>query len=836
MKPNYEKNTAHGRPKPPSGTATAVDTSFDINVLPAGVRLAEFEIIRLIDDSGFDIAYLACDHALDRHVRLKEYLPSGIALRTRAMNVTVKSPAHAEPFHAGMRSFLDEARLLSQMDCPSLIKVDSFWEANGVAYMVMPFYGGIPLKQAFEQRSFVPDETWIRKMLADLLDAVEAIHRARSVHFDISPDTIVLPDDGRPLLLEPGASRRVVGHVTRGRSTLLKPGFAPIELYLDTPGFKHGPWTDVYAVAAVTYFLLSGKPPPIAAARLGKDEMTPARIVGKGRYSESFLAALDHALAVRPEQRFRSVGAMREALGVGAPTPRALPSHAPAGTSAFLPGRDSHTVTQPAGQERLHAMLAEESTHKSGLSRSKAMVSAGVLAAGVIAGASVYWFMASPARAPGPAETVETAGPAASSPERTVSAPSATAQSDGNGINPQERPYAGQSASDALRPPESAAVERPAVTKEPAPPPAASASAASPAPGFLAPTPNPAVPRVSPEEELWKAALASNEVSGYERYLKRYPSGRFAAIAKSRLERIQSRTAAAAAPPPSAAAAPREFPASPEELAWKTAVAINEEPAYESYLSSFPRGPNAGAAREQLARLRAAETARLATAAKPKASAAAPAAAPTAAPAAAPTAAPTAESGASPAPVAANNPRAPQVEEAKALPDPVQPATRKTLRLADQTITGDFTTDPATGLATGRVRIDWNNGDRFDGNLVRGRKEGKGRFTWSNGQTYSGDWSNDQPNGRGTFLFANGNRYDGEVRDGLPHGQGTTRFRGGDMYSGSWARGKTNGHGRYTWISGSYWEGEFRNDTRTENGRMVFSEKALSAPSAASGG
>ncbi|MDB5794505.1 MAG: hypothetical protein JWR25_884 [Noviherbaspirillum sp.] len=794
MKYENENMTARGRPIPSSRAFAGADNSFGINVLPAGIRLGEFEIIKLIDDSGFDIAYLAYDHSLDCHVRLKEYMPSGIALRTPSMNVTVRSPEYAEAFQAGMRRFLEEARLLAQLDCPSLIKVDGFWEAHGAAYMVMPFYGGITLRQALQQHGIVADEAWIKALLADLFDATETLHRVQFLHRDISPDSIVLVDDGRPILLESGAARRVVGDLTHEPGTTLKPGFASIEQYSDTPGFKQGPWSDVHALAAVAYFLVAGKPPPPAVARIVNDEMVPASIAGKGRYSESFLSALDRALAVRPEQRIQSIAALREAVGVGQPRFRARPSQARAAVSAPA-SLDGHAAPPAGQQEWLRTMLAEESLRKGRL-RGKPMLLAGLLAAGAVAGASAYWFMGLPGM-PQRADTLATVRPAPPSAETGSSLPASpkSTQSAGAGISPQERPY-GESAVTEARTPEKAVAERPAAAPEQAP---------------AAPS-----PRVSPEDEMWKMASSLDEPSAYESYLRRYPTGRFAGVAKSRLERIRVRTAAATAA--TTVVAPQGTVASAAEAtAWKTAVALNEGAAYQSYLNAFPNGPNAATAREQLARLRAAETSRLAAvASRPQASAA-------------DAGAKLAE--ASAAPVRA----APRVDEAQPLSEPGQPAGRRTLRLAGLTMTGDFTTDPVTGHATGRVRIEWNNGDRFDGNLVKGMKEGKGRFTWGNGQTYSGDWANDQPNGRGTFLFANGNRYDGEVRNGLPHGEGTTRFRGGDMYSGSWVMGRSNGHGRYTWINGSYWEGEFRNDMRTENGKMVFSDKALSATGASGG-
>ncbi|RJF95635.1 protein kinase domain-containing protein [Noviherbaspirillum saxi] len=284
------------------------------NELPVGTRVGEFEIAGLVGKGGFGIVYLAYDCSLGRHVALKEYMPSGIASRSAGQNVTVTSPRFTDVFNAGMKSFINEARLLARFDSAALVKVHRFWEANGTAYMAMPFYEGITLKQAYQERKLVPDEQWIRTLLADLLDAVETIHGAHCLHRDIAPDNILLRTGGRPLLLDFGAARHVIGDMTHDLTAIVKPGFAPIEQYADIPGLKQGPWTDIYALGAVIYYLIIGKAPPAAVARSVNDEMLPARKVGKGRYSESFLMIVDRALTVRPEQRIQSVQAWRQAL------------------------------------------------------------------------------------------------------------------------------------------------------------------------------------------------------------------------------------------------------------------------------------------------------------------------------------------------------------------------------------------------------------------------------------------------------------------------------------------------------------------------------------------
>lgn len=287
--------------------------------LPNGTRIAEFEIVGLIGEGGFGIVYLAWDTLLRRHVALKEYIPAALAARSGS-GVTVRSERHEETFRAGLRSFINEAQLLAQFDHHSLVKVYRFWEANGTAYMVMPYYEGVTLKETLRALPGPPDETWLRTLLAPLLEALAVLHDAQCYHRDIAPDNIMLlKGSQRPLLLDFGAARRVIGDMTQALTVILKPGYAPVEQYAEVPSMKQGPWTDLYALAAVVYYAILGRTPPPAVGRLVGDTYAPlassAAATG-GRYSIPFLRAIDRALAVRPEERPQSVRQLADELGI----------------------------------------------------------------------------------------------------------------------------------------------------------------------------------------------------------------------------------------------------------------------------------------------------------------------------------------------------------------------------------------------------------------------------------------------------------------------------------------------------------------------------------------
>ena len=287
------------------------------NHLPVGFYLGEFEITKMLGEGGFGIVYLAEDHSLGRRVALKEYMPSSLAQRVGGTQVSVKSERHRETFEAGLKSFVNEARLLAQFDHPSLVKVYRFWEANGTAYMVMPFYEGVTLKDELKAMGAPPDENWLRELLEPLTEALAVIHTEQCYHRDIAPDNVILlKGSGRPLLLDFGAARRVIGDMTQALTVILKPGYAPVEQYAEVPGMKQGPWTDVYALAAVVYYAITGKTPPTSVGRLMNDNYVPMTQAGAGRYSPAFLAAMDRALIVKPEQRTQSIDDLRSDLGM----------------------------------------------------------------------------------------------------------------------------------------------------------------------------------------------------------------------------------------------------------------------------------------------------------------------------------------------------------------------------------------------------------------------------------------------------------------------------------------------------------------------------------------
>lgn len=300
---------------PTSLGAAAESVPFDSSTLQVGTRLGEFEITQVLGVGGFGIVYLARDHSLRRDVALKEYMPSALARRVDSINVSARSSSSAETFEAGLRSFVNEARMLAMFDHPSLVKVYRFWESNGTAYTVMPFYEGKTLKQVLSDKTVQPTEDWLKRLLAPLLDALEIVHSKHCFHRDIAPDNIFVLSDGKPVLIDFGAARQVIGDMGSNLTVILKHGYAPLEQYAGDPTMPQGAWTDLYALGAVLHYSITGTAPIPSVGRMIKDAYEPLAKRYAGHYSEPFLRAIDDALAVRSDQRPQSVAEFRSRLG-----------------------------------------------------------------------------------------------------------------------------------------------------------------------------------------------------------------------------------------------------------------------------------------------------------------------------------------------------------------------------------------------------------------------------------------------------------------------------------------------------------------------------------------
>ena len=211
---------------------------------------------------------------------------------------------------------------------------------------MLEYVDGQTLSALLGKYPTVPD-AHLQRIVHEVLSGLEEVHQAGYVHRDIKPSNIMLRGDGSAVLLDFGAARQAVGQRSKSITSILTPGYAPIEQY-DTKAADVGPWSDLYALGMVAYRCLSGVgdadlPDAVTRARTqrkGGQDLTPAAEVGKGVYDAHFLKAIDWATQVNEEERPQSIAAWQEALsdGRGTEAARTLPSApSPSPTSVSTP-------------------------------------------------------------------------------------------------------------------------------------------------------------------------------------------------------------------------------------------------------------------------------------------------------------------------------------------------------------------------------------------------------------------------------------------------------------------------------------------------------------------
>ncbi|MYD85585.1 MAG: protein kinase, partial [Acidobacteria bacterium] len=277
--------------------------------LPKGSTLEEYKVVRVLGAGGFGITYLAFDDLLDGPVALKEYFPAEVATRAADGRVAAMSPDQRQVFAWGLDRFIDEARSIRRCRHPNVVRAHRYVKAQGTAYIVMEYVEGESLQAILDERGRLTADEW-RRWLDPLLDGLAHVHGHGYLHRDIKPANIVIrAADGEPVLIDFGAAR--VAARERTHTQVLTPGYAPIEQY-SSEGIQ-GPPTDIHALAAVSYRVLTGKRLPSAPDRVlaGRYEPLAGRIPRAGR---AWLEAIDQGLALRPEDRPQTVEEWHSAL------------------------------------------------------------------------------------------------------------------------------------------------------------------------------------------------------------------------------------------------------------------------------------------------------------------------------------------------------------------------------------------------------------------------------------------------------------------------------------------------------------------------------------------
>ena len=266
---------------------------------------------RTLGAGGFGITYVGYDLKLNSKVAIKEYYMSGGVSRTRSLTVVPTDKTNEAPFNKGKERFLDEAKVLAQfIDEPNIVNVRDYFEENGTAYIVMEFLDGEDLTHYARKHGRLSFEE-VLALLEPAMMALDKVHKKGLIHRDISPSNLMLLKDGRVKVLDFGTARTQSVLGEKSLSIMLKPGYAPEEQYR-THG-QQGPWTDVYAMSATFYRLLTDKTPPISTDRMFEDRIELPSALGV-KITPQQEAALMRGLAVRSTDRIQSMEELAKCL------------------------------------------------------------------------------------------------------------------------------------------------------------------------------------------------------------------------------------------------------------------------------------------------------------------------------------------------------------------------------------------------------------------------------------------------------------------------------------------------------------------------------------------
>ena len=275
--------------------------------------IQEYCLEKVVGHGSFGIVYVAKNTYLPETVAIKEFLPAELADRAEGTLVVPRSDDMKEVYEEVLNKFLMEARTLYELAQPlphkNIVRVMRYIEANGTAYMVMDYEKGDSLTEKLKEPHLTMPEKELSAILFPLLDGLEKVHNANIIHRDIKPDNILIRPDGSPVFIDFGAARRRRPDGQKTQFPMFTPNYAAPEQYYDLG--EQGKWTDIYELGATLYRAVTGKVPTNAAERLRGKDYQPAVDVAADHYTPAFLAAIDSALALQPQDRPQNIAEWR---------------------------------------------------------------------------------------------------------------------------------------------------------------------------------------------------------------------------------------------------------------------------------------------------------------------------------------------------------------------------------------------------------------------------------------------------------------------------------------------------------------------------------------------
>lgn len=273
------------------------------NSLPQNYKLnARYTILHQIGQGGFGITYKAYDSVFDRDVCIKELFIDGNSRREESLSITSQAVGNID-FDYFKNKFLEEAQKLAKFEHPNIVKVLEYFEANNTAYMVMDFIEGKSLKEYVNDKGKLNEEQALG-IFNQLLDATKNIHAKNYLHRDIKPDNIIITLEDKAVLIDFGTAKfHEDDNGDTSTLVLLSHGYAPPEQYSNE--HKKDKYTDIYALGATLYFMLTGIKPIQATDRTIKEMISVNEI--NPHVKSKVVNAITKAMQLKPSERYKNV-------------------------------------------------------------------------------------------------------------------------------------------------------------------------------------------------------------------------------------------------------------------------------------------------------------------------------------------------------------------------------------------------------------------------------------------------------------------------------------------------------------------------------------------------
>lgn len=286
-----------------------MENSYEIYWLKKGTVLAgKYRIDDVISEGGFGIVYRGFDLILKMDVAIKEYFPRRFAIREQnSSSIHIYKGKSGQSFEEGLQKFLNEARILAKFnDVDSIVTVRDFFYENNTAYIINEHVVGETVKK-YVNRNGKMEPEMVLEIMKPILVSLGKIHETGLLHRDISPDNIILKDN-RAVLIDFGAARSFSDQDDRSMTVFFKRGYSAQEQYVKKG--KQNVRTDIYAVCATMYFMLTGIQPEESVQRTIKDTVVPLNKMRDVELNIWAKEAIMKGMSVSAGERYASVEAL----------------------------------------------------------------------------------------------------------------------------------------------------------------------------------------------------------------------------------------------------------------------------------------------------------------------------------------------------------------------------------------------------------------------------------------------------------------------------------------------------------------------------------------------